>query len=110
MYNALSHKQTIEDLYKQTSWKANNVFAPEGVERRQGPDIIFSKMLNPSRDSWGTTTLGKFKEGTESIDEIAQSNKVLANPVDVENGAAPIWHESPNDSFWTDFFDTRVLA
>lgn len=109
-YNGLSQKHTIEELYNQTSWKWNNTLAPEGVKRRNGPDIYFTKMLNPGRDSWSTVTLGKFKEGAESTDEIAQSNKVLANPVDVENGAAPIWHDSPNDSFWTDFWDTRVLA
>lgn len=109
-YNALSHKFTTEELYNQTSWKANNVLAPEGVIKREGPDIDFIKTLNPDRDSWSTSTLGKFKEGKLSKDEIAQSNKVLANPVDVAEGAEPIWHDSPNDSFWEDFWDTRVLA
>ena len=107
---ALSQKYKIEDLYKYTSWKANDVLAPDDAPRRQGPDITFGKILNPDRSSWGTSTLGKYKEGTESTSEIAQSNKVLANPVDVEKGAAPVWHNSPNDSFWTDFWDTRVLA
>lgn len=110
VYNGLSKKHTIEELYNQTFFKANDVLAPQEGKKREGPDINFIKMLNPGRDSWSTSTLGEWKEGTESIDEIAQSNKVLANPVDVANGAKPIWHDSPNDSFWTDFFDTRVLA
>jgi hypothetical protein len=34
----------------------------------------------------------------------------LLNPTEVANGAEPVYGSSPNDSWFEDFWDTRVMA
>lgn len=108
-YNQLADESYQEDVLTQATFHRDNIFAdPE--QRRKGPDIYLSREANPLRQKRGVRRLNLLDAPTLSIDEVAQTQKVLANPVDVANGAKPIWHDSPNDSFWTDFWDTRVMA
>lgn len=108
-YNQLADESYQEDILTQATFHRDNIFAdPE--QRRKGPDIYLSKEANPLRQKRGIRRLNLLDAPTLSMDEVAQTQKVLANPVDVANGAKPIWHDSPNDSFWTDFWDTRVMA
>lgn len=108
-YNQLADESYQEDILTQATFHRDNIFVdPE--QRRKGPDIYLSKEANPLRQKRGIRRLNLLDAPTLSMDEVAQTQKVLANPVDVANGAKPIWHDSPNDSFWTDFWDTRVMA
>ena len=108
-YNQLADDSYQEDILSQTTFHRDNIFA-EPEQRRKGPDIYLSREANPLRQKRGIRRLNLLDAPTLSMDEAAQTQKVLANPIDVEKGAKPIWHESPNDSFWTDFWDTRVMA
>lgn len=108
-YNMFSDDNYQEDVLKYATFHRDNIFA-DPSQRRQGPDIVISKEANPLRQKRGIKRLDLLENPTLSMDEVAQTQRVLANPVEVQNGADPIWHESPNDSFWTDFWNTRVLA
>lgn len=109
MYNAMATDQQTADFSKYVSFHRDNFFAPED-KKRDDFDSNFIKLSNPYQITTGIAELGKPGERKKSIDEIAQAEKVLANPVGVSQGEDPIYHDSPNDSFFTDFFDTRVLA
>ena len=109
MYNVMATQEQEQDFSNYVSFHRDNFFAPD-EQRRDDFDSEFIKASNPYQITSSIAELGKPGKRTKSIDEIAQAEKVLANPVEVENGAAPIYHDSPNDSFFTDFFDTRVLA
>lgn len=109
MYNVMATQEQEQDFSNFVLFHRDNFFAPD-EQRRDDFDSEFVKASNPYQITSSIAELGKPGKRTKSIDEIAQAEKVLANPVEVEKGAAPIYHDSPNDSFFTDFFDTRVLA
>lgn len=108
-YNQLADESYQEDILSQATFHRDNIFA-EPEQRRKGPDIYLSREVNPLRQTRGIRRLNLLDAPTMSADEAAQTQKVLANPMGVANGANPVWHDSPNDSFWTDFWDTRVMA
>lgn len=68
-------------------------------------------MANPYQTTFGVSELGRAGARTKSIDELAQSNKVLLNPTtagpNLENAQ---WGDTPNDDFWGYFADTLVMA
>lgn len=108
-YNQLADESYQEDVVSQATFHRDNIFA-EPEQRRKGPDIYLSREANPLRQKRGVRRLNLLDAPTMSADEIAQAQKVLANPIGASNGANPVWHDAPNDSFWTDFWDTRVMA
>lgn len=108
-YNQLADESYQEDIVSQATFHRDNIFA-EPEQRRKGPDIYLSREANPLRQKRGVRRLNLLDAPTMSADEVAQTQKVLANPIGASNGASPVWHDSPNDSFWTDFWDTRVMA
>ena len=101
-YNRLADETYQEDIIKQASFHRDNIFAAP-TQRRKGPDVQLFKEANPLRQKRGIRRLNLLDNPTQSIDEIAQTQKVW-------DGATKTWHDSPNDSFWTDFWDTRVMA
>lgn len=101
-YNMLADETYQEDIIKQASFHRDNIFA-EPSQRRKGPDVQLFKEANPLRQKRGIRRLNLLDNPTQSIDEIAQTQKVW-------DGATKTWHDSPNDSFWADFWDTRVMA
>lgn len=109
-YNNLADGTYNEAVQKTLSFHRDNIFAPK-EQRRTSPDFQEVKMANPNRQIYNLTTLGKINSPTQSIDEIAQSNKVLINPTtagsNLENAQ---WDDSPNDKFLGNFFETLVLA
>ena len=108
-YNNFVDEKFTEDIYKQIKGHRNNIFLdPE--QREKGPEVLFTREPNPLREISGAIKLGKVYDNNLSSREIAQREKVLLNPIEYENGADPIWGDSPNDSFFDDFFETRVLA
>ena len=109
IYNNLADDAYNENLIKQTSFHRDNIFAPV-EQRRQGPDSQLIRISNPFRHTSSMVRVGEIQESPLSIAEIAQSQKVLTNPVGVQNGEDPIYTDSPEESFFTDFFKTRVLA
>lgn len=108
-YNNFVDEKFTEDINKQIRGHRNNIFL-DLEQRDKGPEVVFTREPNPLREISGAIKLGKVYDNNLSSREIAQKEKVLLNPVDYENGADPIWGDSPNDSFFDDFFETRVLA
>ena len=108
-YNNFVDEKFTEDINKQIKGHRNNIFL-DLEQREAGPEILFTREPNPLREISGAIKLGKVYENNLSSREIAQREKVLLNPIEYENGADPIWGDSPNDSFFDDFFETRVLA
>lgn len=109
MYNNMADDSYQEDLIKQTTFHRDNIFAPYD-QRREGPDFEFVKTPNPFRQTTSMIRLGVTEDPTLSADEIAQTQRVLLNPKGVANGEDPKYGSSPNDSWFEDFWDTRVMA
>ena len=108
-YNNFVDEKFTEDINKQIKGHRNNIFL-DLEQREKGPEVTFTREPNPLREISGAIKLGKVYDNNLSSREIAQREKILLNPVEYENGADPIWGNSPNDSFFDDFFETRVLA
>lgn len=109
-YNALASANYDESMKRQATYHRDNISAPI-EQRRQGPDYVQFEMANPYQTTSSIFELGRVGERTKSIDELAQSNKVLLNPTtagpNLENAQ---WGDTPNDSFWGYFTDTLVMA
>lgn len=98
-----------KNLVQYTSFDKDNIFIQPKYRTLNDAPVLFAA-ANPTRDTYNLFEVGKKGESGKSIDEIAQAEKVLLNPVEVEKGAEPIWGESPNDEWWSNPFSTRVLA
>lgn len=109
-YNNLANADFNQSMQKQTTWHRDSLLAPEG-QRETGPRFQEFNMSNPMEQIFGFGTLGKVENPTKSLDELAQSHKVLANPttagVNLENAK---WEDAPNDNFFGNFFNTLVIA
>ncbi len=109
-YNNLADTNYNDSVKNITSYHRSNIFAPQ-KQKRTEPDFQQFKMSNPYQQTFNLVTFGKVDEPTKSIDELAQSNKVLANPTTAgDNLENAIWEDSPNDSFFGHLLDTLVLA
>ena len=109
-YNALSADNYDASMYKQITYHRDDIFAPED-KRRVGPDFTEISSPNPYKIQSNTFQLGKVGNRTRSIDEIAQTHKVLLNPTQAgEDLSNAQWGDSPNDGFLKYFTDTLVLA
>lgn len=109
-YNALASSNYDESMKRQTTYHRDNIFAPI-EQRRKEPDFMEFQMANPFQTTSSIHELGRVGERTKSIDELAQSNKVLLNPTTAgENLENAQWGDTPNDNFWGYFTDTLVMA
>lgn len=108
-YNILASDDVNLSLLDITAYDSDNIFV-DPSKRRQVNAPYAIKLPNPDRLNTGVTRVGKTSERTLSQDEIAQTQRVLLNPVEVADGAKPIYGDSPNDSWFKDFWDTRVMA
>ena len=109
-YNLLSSANYDKAMQEQVTYHRDDIFAPAD-QRRMGPDYQQVIVSNPYRQTSSVFELGKVGERTKSIDELAQTNKVLLNPSTAgDNLENAQWGDSPNDSFVDHFFDTLVLA
>ena len=108
-YNVLANDEVNLNLMDVTAYDADNIFV-DPSKRRYKNEPLAIKLPNPDRLNTGLTRIGKVGPRLLSQDEIAQTQKVLVNPVGVANGEKPIYSDSPNDSWFTDFWDTRVMA
>lgn len=88
------------------SYHRNDIFAPTNKLDLK-PKFKELVIANPDKIYSGISGVsGRSK----SIDELAQSEKVLLNPREVEQGKEAKWGDSPNDNFWGYFTDALVLA
>lgn len=101
-YNKLADETYQEDIIKQATFHRDDIFV-DPSQRREGPDINIFREPNPLKQKRGIRRLNLLDAPTMSIDEIAQTQKVW-------DPATKTWHAAPNDSFFEDFFDTRVMA
>jgi hypothetical protein len=116
LYNDMAIKDYQKEFVDTLKAGKHDIFA-NPAKREMDPGFQLVKIQNPYRIKHSMEVLGQSGERQSSIDEIAQTRKILTNPTDVydEEGNADwslaIWDESPNDEHFTnDFFDTRVLA
>ena len=109
-YNNLANADYAKSIERQVSYHRDNVFAPI-EQRRSGPDFIEIKSANPYQITSSIFGLGKEGERTRSIDELAQTQRVLLNPTTAgDNLENAKWGDAPNDNFWGYFLDTLVIA
>lgn len=108
-YNILANDEANLNLMNVTAYDSDNIFVDPSKRRRNNAPIAV-KLPNPDRLNVSINRIGKIGPRTLSQDEIAQTQQVLLNPTDVANGAEPIYGNAPNDSWFEDFWDTRVMA
>ena len=102
VYSILAQDTYEDAMINQATFHRDNILA-NPQQKRKGPDFQLSKVENPMKQQSSIVSLGKIEAPKLSVAEIAQTQKVYDPKTDS-------WHDSPNDSFFTDFFDTRVLA
>ena len=108
-YNILANDEANLNLMNVTAYDVDNIFVdPSKRTRVNAPTII--QLPNPDRLNVGLTRVGKTGPRTLSQDEIAQTQEVLLNPVEVSKGAKPVYGKAPNESWFEDFWDTKVMA
>ena len=107
-YNNLANDRYAEE--SKTIFDKYDMFAPQEEEKNISPNIDIVTTFNPDRQRIGTINLWRTEDPTLSREEIAQSQKVLLNPVNSEKGQEQIWGDRADEHFFRDFFKTRVLA
>lgn len=112
MYNMLANETYLDKLEKeQVIYGKDDIFAPRKQRRTFVDTVQYSRSHNPNRQTTGLVRIGETANPKFSDEEIAQTQKVLVNPVEADKDPSKaIWHDAPNDSWFTDFWDTRVLA
>ena len=116
-YNMLANDTFMDDMYKQQAiYGKDNIFAPREQRRDFAQTVQHTRVPNPDRTVTGLIRVGETSDPKMSRSELAQTQRVLVNPTEVydkegnPDWSKAQWHESPNDSWFEDFFDTRVLA
>lgn len=111
-YNVMANNSYDSIMASQVTFHRDNIFAPKEL-RREGPDYQEVLVINPQRITSSVVHLGELGDRMMSDDELAQSNKVLLNPTEVDKSgdwSKAKWGDSPNESFFSNFFDTLVMA
>lgn len=110
LYNDLANQDYNKSMLNLMTYHRDNMEAPR-EKRRKGPDFIEYAAPNPYKSTNSVINLGIEGPRTKSIDEIAQSRRVLLNPTSAgDNLENAQWGDAPEDSFWGYFLDTLVLA
>ena len=109
-YQEITDKDTNMSLLNVTAFNESDItVSPEKRTLNTAPIVSFSP--NPDRLSTGIFRIGKTSERDRTQSELAQAEKVLLNPVEAAADPSKAkWGDSPNDSWWGNFFDTQVLA
>ena len=108
-YNILANDEANLNLINVTAYDSDNIFVDPSKRTKENKPFAL-KLPNPDRLNVGLTRIGKTGPRTLSQDEIAQTQQVLLNPVGVANGESPKYGKSPNESWFEDFWDTKVMA
>ena len=109
-YQQLTDKDTNLGLLNVTSFDESDItVSPEKRTLNTKPIVSFTP--NPDRLSTGIYRIGRTSERERTQSELAQAEKILLNPVEAAKDPSKAkWGDSPNDSWWGNFFDTQVLA
>ena len=109
-YQELTDTESNLSLLNVTAFDESDItVSPEKRTMNTAPIVSFSP--NPDRLSTSIYRVGKTSERELSQSELAQSEKILLNPVEAaQDPSKAKWGDSPNDSWWSGFFDTQVLA
>lgn len=102
-YNILTQLQSSSNIGKNKIFHRNDIFAPKEMRKDNVPEYNIAFVGNPHRQQTGFSVFGLKDAPKMSDREIAQTQKVW-------DPATKQWHDAPNDSFFGDFFETRVLA
>lgn len=106
MYNTLADDTYDKDMERYLSFSKNNIFVdPKFRTEDFAPIIDFQGIpfKNNRQYTEGIYDLYGQSPTPYTVEEIAQTQKVL----DPKTGE---WQSAPNDAFFENFFDTRVLA
>ena len=109
-YQQITDKDTNLSLLNVTAFNESDItVSPEKRTLNTKPIVSFTP--NPDRLSTSIFRVGKTSERDRTQSELAQAEKVLLNPVEAaQDPSKARWGDSPNDSWWGNFFDTQVLA
>ena len=101
-FTNLAKIKEIDDLGR--TWKAyrNDISMPENL-RDNSPQFKIQKVSNPLRQQEGFVNFGLRENPTQSIREIAQTQQVW----DPESNS---WKESPNETWFDNFINPKILA
>lgn len=102
-YNKFATDTFLDSARELVTYSENNITVPFEKRRDSSEEIQLFKSINPLKQQTGLITLGRTEAPKQTIEEIAQNNKVYDSETDS-------WQSSPNDSFFDNFFETRVLA
>ena len=101
-YNQLAEQNYEQEILNQAVYSEDNMWvAPEKRKVDYSPKL--TRQANENLVTSSLDAIGKRGPRTMSISEIAQTQQVY----DTKTGE---WKDSPNDSFFSNFFDTLVLA
>lgn len=96
-YNELSNlTESDKPFYR------NDIFAPDTLKDKE-PEFTISKVANPLRVQKGFVDFGISGEPNKSVRELAEANVQF----DYKTGK---WLESPNETWYDNFFNPKVLA
>lgn len=101
-YNQMSNDDYEKAILEQAQYSKDNIWVnPKKRTVDYKPTLV--KRANPTLVTKGLEQMGQMGKGTLSTSEIAQTQAVV-NPITGEKSA------SPNDSFFSNLFNTLVLA
>lgn len=101
-YQGLTEIKTAEQIGDTWKFYKGNLLAPEEL-REKRPEYKIQKTQNPLRQQEGFVNFGLKEEPTQSVREIAQTQLVY----DPETGK---YLDSPNESWWDNFWNPKVYA
>lgn len=97
-YNELSNLSEADKPFFR-----NDLFAPSTLKSDKKPEFNITKIANPLRQQKGFVDFGITEQPTQSVRELAEANVQY----DYKTGE---WLESPNDRWWNNFLNPKVLA
>ena len=103
-YNEMAQNKVGEDIGAHAAFFRDNIYAP--VEKRTGIGSVnyeINRVANPMRRQTSVSRIDAITESPLSVREIAQTQRVWDNKTNS-------WQDSPNDDWWSNWSNTRVLA
>lgn len=101
-YNNFANGITTERIADEHKFYRNNIYASY-EDRNNNIEASIHREANPLRQSKGLIHANDVMDSPFSIREIAQTQKVW-------DEATKSWQDAPNESFFNNFIETRVLA
>lgn len=100
---ALSQYNDLSNLTEQDKpFYRNDIFAPDTLKNK-GEESKITKVANPLRKQKGFVNFGVSEDPVRSVRELAEANVQY----DYKTGQ---WLESPNERWWDNFLNPKVLA